>query len=176
VHLLLADQGIDEISRSMQLIAGRTAQEYNCRKNRKGAFWEDRYHATAVQTDSHLMRCMTYIDLNMVRARAVLHPSEWDVCGYNEIQTPWGRKGVIDFDRLGRYLGVRSIEELANLQSSQLDREIERTQRDPNWTESVAVGQETYLLNLKRELRARGINKHAVDNGGTWVLQDRDRP
>jgi putative transposase len=30
----------------MQLIAGRTAQEYNRRKNRQGAFWEDRYHAT----------------------------------------------------------------------------------------------------------------------------------
>lgn len=27
----------------MQLIAGRTAQEYNQRKMRQGAFWEDRY-------------------------------------------------------------------------------------------------------------------------------------
>jgi len=80
----------------MQLIAGRTAQEFNSRKSRKGAFWEDRYHATAVQTDSHLIRCITYIDLNMVRARVVQHPSTWDVCGYNEIQSPWGRKGVID--------------------------------------------------------------------------------
>jgi putative transposase len=32
----------------MQLIAGRTGQAYNNRKKRKGAFWEDRYHATAV--------------------------------------------------------------------------------------------------------------------------------
>jgi putative transposase len=30
----------------MQLIAGRTAQEYNRRKHRDGAFWEDRYHTT----------------------------------------------------------------------------------------------------------------------------------
>ena len=27
-------------------IAGRTGQEYNQRKKRKGTFWEDRYHAT----------------------------------------------------------------------------------------------------------------------------------
>ena len=27
---------------SMQLVAGRTGQEYNQRKNRKGAYWEDR--------------------------------------------------------------------------------------------------------------------------------------
>ncbi len=29
-------------------------REYNQRKNRKGAFWEDRYHATAVKTGKHL--------------------------------------------------------------------------------------------------------------------------
>jgi hypothetical protein len=27
------------------LIAGRTGQEFNQRKSRKGAYWEDRYHA-----------------------------------------------------------------------------------------------------------------------------------
>jgi REP element-mobilizing transposase RayT len=52
VHLLIVDGGErDTIPRSMQLIAGRTGQEYNQRKNRNGAFWEDRYHATAVQTN-----------------------------------------------------------------------------------------------------------------------------
>jgi putative transposase len=42
-------QGIDAIPRTMQLVAGRTGQEYNQRKKRKGAFREDRYHATAVE-------------------------------------------------------------------------------------------------------------------------------
>ena len=51
----------------MQLIAGRTAQEYNQRKGKRGAFWEDRYHATAIEIDEHLHRCVVYIDLNMVR-------------------------------------------------------------------------------------------------------------
>jgi putative transposase len=44
----------------MQLVAGRTAQEYNRRKQRKGAFWEDRYHATAVDTDAHLVQCLAH--------------------------------------------------------------------------------------------------------------------
>ena len=174
VHLLLADQGNREISRSMQLIAGRTAQEFNKRKCRKGAFWEDRYHATAVQTDSHLLRCITYIDLNMVRARAVARPSQWDVCGYNEIQSPWGRKGVIDFDRLKYYFGVDSNAALGHLLNSQLELEIDSTQRDPAWTEFVAVGEESFLLNVKRNLAARGVNRHAVDNGSKWVLKDGD--
>jgi putative transposase len=32
------------------LVAGRTGQEYNQRKWRKGAFWEDRSHATAIES------------------------------------------------------------------------------------------------------------------------------
>ena len=67
VHLVVDDQGGEAIARSLQLIAGRTAQDYNGRKGRKGAFWEDRYHATAVEADSHLMRCLIYIDMNPVK-------------------------------------------------------------------------------------------------------------
>jgi len=70
-HLLAWDQGQGEIASSMQLIAGRTGQDYNRRKARRGAFWEDRYHATAVESGEHLARCLVYIDLNMVRAGVV---------------------------------------------------------------------------------------------------------
>ena len=77
IHLLVRDCGQGEIAKSMQLIAGRTAHEYNQRKGRSGAFWEDRYHATAVDSDKYLARCMVYIDLNMVRAGVVSHPGEW---------------------------------------------------------------------------------------------------
>lgn len=86
--MLVVDTGEDVIPQSLQLIAGRTAQEYNIRKNRKGVFWEDRYHPTAIQTDEHLVKCLVYIDLNMVRAGVVRHPSAYGISGYNEIQTP----------------------------------------------------------------------------------------
>ena len=43
IHLLVQDIQKESISKSMQLISGRIAQEYNQRKTRKGAFWEDRY-------------------------------------------------------------------------------------------------------------------------------------
>ena len=72
IHLLVFDgAGKDVIPRAMQLIAGRTGQDYNRRKRRNGAFWEDRYHATAVEKEQHLIQCMIYIDLNMVRAGVV---------------------------------------------------------------------------------------------------------
>lgn len=37
------------------------------------------------------VRCLVYIDLNMVRAGVVVHPSEWNFGGYKDIQEP-GRK------------------------------------------------------------------------------------
>ncbi|MBN2034293.1 MAG: hypothetical protein JW836_13550 [Deltaproteobacteria bacterium] len=45
----------------MHLIAGKIGKEFNQRKNRKGAYREDRYHATAVETDSNLIQCLPYI-------------------------------------------------------------------------------------------------------------------
>ena len=97
IHLLVKDTGKEVIPKSMQLIAGRTAQKYNQRKNRKGAFWEDRYHATVIDTEGYLAQCLVYIDMNMVRAGAVSHPSDWANSGYHEIQNPLDRYGVIDY-------------------------------------------------------------------------------
>jgi len=78
IHLLVRDgQQCEVIPQTMQLIAGRTEQEYNQRKKRNGAFWEDRYHATAVESGPYLIQCMIYIDVNMVRAGVVTHPSKW---------------------------------------------------------------------------------------------------
>ncbi len=88
IHLLVADDGgRDVIPKSMQLIAGRTGQEFNQRQNREGAFWEDRYHASAIEDREHFFRCCAYIDLNMVRAGVVDHPAQWPHSGYNEIQS-----------------------------------------------------------------------------------------
>jgi putative transposase len=43
IHLLVYDrEGRDVIPNSMQLVAGRSGQKYNQRKQRKGAYWEDR--------------------------------------------------------------------------------------------------------------------------------------
>ncbi len=98
IHLLLKDDSRQrQIPLFMQLLQSRTAQEYNQRKNRKGAFWEDRYHATAVETGDHLIQCMTYINLNMVRAGVVTNPIEWSESGYFEIQNPRIRKQLIDY-------------------------------------------------------------------------------
>jgi len=113
IHLLVVGNGDrDVIPNSIKLIAGRTGQEYNQRKNRKGAFWEDRYHATAVENGEHLFKCLVYIDLNMVRTGVVQHPSEWPFGGYNEIQEPKRKNILINYKRLTELLGFDSYDEV----------------------------------------------------------------
>ena len=48
----------------------------------------------------------------MVRAVVVKHPKEWIFCGYNEIQSPRERYGLIDYQRLLALLQMRGLEEL----------------------------------------------------------------
>ncbi|MBT3879771.1 MAG: hypothetical protein HON76_10405 [Candidatus Scalindua sp.] len=68
IHMLVMDDNLrDVIPKSIQLVAGRSSQEYNQRKKRKGAYWEDRYHATAIEIDQHFLRCLVYIDLHPVK-------------------------------------------------------------------------------------------------------------
>lgn len=146
IHILVRDSGQQVIARSMQLIAGRLAQEYNTRMGRSGAFWEGRYFATAISTDYHLFQCLIYIDLNMVRAGVVTHPSHWKVCGYNDIQYPPERYRVIDYDALydlGRFGDGKACR---RQHRDMIARELDSgtSSREPKWTESVAVGPEEF--------------------------------
>ncbi|MBW2202492.1 MAG: transposase, partial [Deltaproteobacteria bacterium] len=142
VHLLAFDNGgRNVIPDSIKLVAGRTGQEYNVRKKRKGAFWEDRYHATAVSSDRHLIQCIVYIGLNMVRASVVSHPSEWNFGGYNEIQKPRQRYALIDYKRLMDLLHISTVDDLRNSHKKWVE-EILKTQnyvRESKWSQSIAA-------------------------------------
>ncbi len=174
IHLLVQDRGKGEIARSMQLIAGRTAQEYNLRKSRKGAFWEDRYHATAVDSENYLSHCMAYIDLNMVRAGVVDHPAEWDTCGYNEIHNPPKRYAIIDRHKLASLLGFESDLKLRQEHAKWIDDMLkhEGLQRDNKWTENLAVGNQGFVEAIKSELGVRGLYRNIVNSNDAHLLKE----
>lgn len=173
VHLLVRDRGEGEIAKSMQLVAGRSAQAYNKRKKRLGAFWQDRYHATAVESDRHFLTCMSYVDLNMVRAGAVLHPSQWGESGYLEIQRLPQRYRIIDTDELCRLVGCATPGKLrvrlAALTERAQGREL--SQREPAWTESVAVGGAAFLLRFKQGLGPRGRTRGVVEGDISYLRE-----
>jgi len=167
IHLLVNDvKRRNIIPEAMRLIAGRTAQEYNQRKNRRGAFWEDRYHATAVESDIHLNQCMVYIDMNMVRAGVVNHPKDWPFCGYNEILSNQQRYKLIDDHSLIRILNMKDRESLKQSYTKWIADAIETRglKRESRWTESLAVGSKEFIerINIKLGLglRDRIIREH----------------
>ena len=175
IHLLVADTGErDVIPNSMQLIAGRTGQEYNQRKDRKGAFWEDRYHATAVESGDHLARCMVYIDTNMVRAGVVDHPSMWPYGGFNEIQEPRRRNVLIDCDRLQRLLGADSYDQVRSSHRGWVEDYLANgaKNRQGEWTESIAVGSKSFIENVKGLLRHRAKGREVIGGGERYQLRE----
>ena len=178
VHLLVHDHGNDAISPAMQLVSGRTAQEFNKRHGRSGAFWEDRFHATAVQTNAHLARCMVYIDLNMVRASEVSHPEEWSCSGYHESKHPRRRGGRIDHESLCRLLNFNSQKEMLKTREKWIDDQLleGKLQREAFWTNSVAVGNLDYALKMKRALAFSNPSRRARPESGCYVVRELAAP
>jgi putative transposase len=179
VHLLVVDTGKREvIPKSMQLVAGRTGQEYNQRKNRKGAYWEDRYHATAVESGDHLARCIAYIDANMVRAGVVSHPSMWPFSGYNEIQEPRKKNILIDYERLQGLFGAESYDQLKNSHSGWIEAYLGNGAkgRQDKWTDSIAVGSKSFIENVKARLGFRAKGRDVIEGGEGYHLREEAAP
>lgn len=158
----------------MQLIAGRTAQEYNQRKKRQGAFWEDRYHATAIEMDEHLHRCLVYIDLNMVRAGIVSHPVEWAHSGYREIQEPPERYAVIDLKGLTELCGFAEVGgfQRAHRQWVKDALDSEPGVRDDRWSEAIAVGSLAFIETVKNDLGVKAAHRDMVKLDGSYALRE----
>ena len=175
VHLLVVDDGDrDVIPNSMQLVAGRTGQEFNQRKGRKGAYWEDRYHATAVESGDHLARCIVYIDTNMVLAGVVSHPSMWPCCGYNAIQEPPRKNVLIDYERLRVLLGAGSYDQLRNSHRGWIEEYLgngEKSRQD-EWSKSIAVGSRSFVDMLKEFLGIRAKGRDVIKGDQGYQLRE----
>jgi len=174
VHLMVQDLGKGEIPRSLQLIAGRTGQEYNQRKGRLGAFWQDRYHATAIETGQHLSRCLVYIDLNMVRAGAVQHPCAWAHGGFLEIQKPRSRYQIIAQEALLRLHGLHDWGSFQEIHRGWVEEALqtEANKRQEAWSSSLAVGSTTFVEEVQAQLGGRARYRNVSDADGMTVLNE----
>ena len=175
IHLLVYDKtGQDVIPKSIQLIAARTGQEYNIRKQRKGAYWEDRYHATAIEQNEHLNRCIVYIDLNMVRAGVVNHPKLWPFCGYHEIQAPPRRYRTLDLDSLVSLTGCRDLPHLQAVHKRWIKASLQADERkrESHWTESIATGSKSFVEEVKQGLGFRAKGKSITSGKDHYQLRE----
>jgi hypothetical protein len=102
----------------MQKLEGDFAQYYNRRKRRRGAFWEDRFHATMIG---------------------------------EEFEDAYRR-------------------EIAEAIASR------RLQREPWWTESIAVGEEEFVQKVKEQTRHRRRLEATKSAAGALTRRARCRP
>jgi len=177
VHLMACAEDPEQISGFMQMVEGEFAQNYNRRKRRHGAYWEDRFHATMIEPGGHLARCMVYIDLNMVRCGVVPHPREWAWCGYQELMGLRQRFRILDFDRVLELFGGGSAAAFRQHYEALIQERIAKDQmkREPEWTEAIAVGSERFVREMAVAIRGR--RRLVIEGAGqTWTLKEAEIP
>ena len=76
VHLLMTFFSETSLSKAIQMLGRFYVQYFNHCYRRTGTLWEGRYKATLIDSESYLLTCMRYIDLNPVRAGISSTPEE----------------------------------------------------------------------------------------------------
>jgi putative transposase len=158
----------------MQQLEGEFAEYYNLRKRRSGAFWGERFHCTMVEGGDHLWNCLRYIDLNMVRAGVVGHPSEWMWCGYHELVGTRKRFRLLDIERLVEVLDLPDRTFLAKIHQQRIDETLNDKHliREAIWTESIGVGSEAFLKDIVSKNKARRRLRIEVNKDGAWYIRE----
>ena len=179
VHLLLVSRTTDSaISSIMQALEGEFAGYYNRRKRRSGAFWGGRFHATMIDSGEYLWRCMRYIDLNMVRAGVVKHPGEWPWTGFWEVVGQRRRYRIVDAQELLRRTDQQDLSRLKAWYADWIadSAAAELGRRDGQWTQSIAVGRQSFVEHIGRRVEDRmKVEVQPVATGG-WLLREQPDP
>ncbi|WP_431095144.1 transposase [Polaromonas aquatica] len=82
-HLLATPSTADGLPQMMQSAGRRYVRYFNDSQGRSGTLWEGRYRATVIEAERYLLPCMTYLDLNPVRAGLVAETRDY----------PWSSHG-----------------------------------------------------------------------------------
>lgn len=77
IHVLATPSTAEALPGMMQAVGRRYVRYFNDRYHRTGTLWDGRYKSTLVQSESYLLICMAYVDLNPVRAGMVAQPADY---------------------------------------------------------------------------------------------------
>jgi putative transposase len=111
VHLLLAPgDSAAGLGQLMKALAARATRYRNRLEGRSGTLWESRYKSSVVQTDTYLLACSRYIELNPVRARIVAEPGDYPWSSYRERAGMISSHDWLDTDPCFLALGLDSME------------------------------------------------------------------
>jgi putative transposase len=77
VHLLVTPSATGQVAAMMQDVGRRYVRIFNQIHERSGTLWEGRYKSSLIDSESYLLVCHRYIELNPVRAGVVDHPIKY---------------------------------------------------------------------------------------------------
>jgi putative transposase len=157
VHVIAHVDDPSAVSSMMQLASATVARHWNRLKGHEGSFWEHPFKCTMVQSGQHLLNCMRYVSLNMVRAGVVAHPSEWRWCGDDELMGRRSRYRILNADRMLESLDLPSMAAFQKVYTEGIDERLARRQldREAVWTEALAVGEKTFVEHAAKSIGHR---------------------
>jgi putative transposase len=82
VHLLMTPESRESISRIIQHVGRHYVTYINHTYGKSGTLWEGRHKGCIIDTDTYLLACMRYIELNPVRAGMVKQPADYPWSSY----------------------------------------------------------------------------------------------
>ena len=90
VHLLVTPASAGGVGRLMQGVGRRYVGFFNDTMERTGTLWDGRFKSCLVDSESYLLQCYRYIELNPVRAGVCAHPLEhrWSSFACNGMGRP----------------------------------------------------------------------------------------
>lgn len=177
-HVVCHVQNRLAVADMMKLAAGTVAQQRNRRKGHEGSVWEHPYHCTRIEDGRHLLNCLRYVDLNMVRAGKVMHPREWRWCGYDELTGERRRYRIIDQARLLSVTGFTSMPEFSAFYRASISERLlaGAMTREPCWTEAVAIGSDEFVDRAEQTTPyRRGLERYEVTSPTgehAWALRE----
>lgn len=114
---LLVDVERDALQPGMHRLNGQYAQEFNKRHGRSGHLHGDRYGATRIETDGHMLRAFRYILRNPVRAGLCASPAEWNWSSYRGSIGLENRFPFVRNEPMYAYFGSRPDEAIRGLRA-----------------------------------------------------------
>ena len=113
----------------------------------------------------------------MVRAGVVSHPGEWKESGYEEIQNPPRRYGMVNVPALMNLLGLDELKKLQEARAEWIESQRGKVnQRDATWTEAVGTGSREFVEEVKEKLGMRAKARTVRPQNEGFVLKETTAP
>ncbi len=172
VHLLITPNSKDGISLTMQYVGRHYVPYINHLYDRSGTLWEGRFKASLIDSETYLLTCMRYIELNPVRAHMVNAPGEYKWSSYkgnaynkeDPILTPH-----VEYQSLGRTKSQRKRAYRELFRHHIEEQDLHNIQAC--WQSGTPLGNDRFRAKIERTLktkvgqvtrgRPRSINKKA---------------